>query len=69
MELTRVEPLKRLHSDGRLLTMPANIIQEWKWMAVENTLAYYDMRTITAVISFTVQAPGFFANEVRLLAF
>jgi hypothetical protein len=27
-------------------------------MAVPNSLAYYDMATITAVISFIVQAPG-----------
>jgi hypothetical protein len=27
-------------------------------MAVANTLAYYDMATITAVKSFMVQSPG-----------
>jgi hypothetical protein len=29
-------------------------------MEVANTLAYYDMATITAVKSFIVQAPGVF---------
>jgi hypothetical protein len=29
-------------------------------MAVLNTLAYYDMATITSIMSFIVQAPGQF---------
>ena len=40
------------------LGLPANIRLEWKSMEVGNTLAYYDMATITAVKSFIVQAPG-----------
>jgi len=39
------------------LGLPANIRLEWKSMEVGNTLAYYDMATITAVKSFIVQAP------------
>ncbi len=40
------------------LGLPANIRLEWKSMEVGNTLAYYDMATITAVKSFIVQGPG-----------
>jgi hypothetical protein len=38
------------------LGLPANIRLKWKSMEVGNTLAYYDMATITAVKSFIVQA-------------
>ncbi len=41
--------LMGLYSNGRFLAFPANIRLEWKWMAVTNTLAYYDTATITAV--------------------
>jgi hypothetical protein len=40
------------------LGLLANIRLEWKSMEVGNTLAYYDMATITAVKSFIVQGPG-----------
>ncbi len=43
----------RLHSNGRLLALFANIRLGWKWMEVSNNLAYYDTATITAVKSFT----------------
>ncbi len=36
-----------------------NIRQGWKLMIVENTLAYYNTATITAVKSFIVQTPDF----------
>ncbi len=42
--------------------LPPNIRLGWKWQEVANTLAYYNVATITAVKSFIVQAPG------RLLA-
>ncbi len=39
----------RLHSNGRLLALPANIRLGWKSMTVSNTLTYYDTAKITAV--------------------
>ncbi len=39
-------------------TLPAKIRQRWKWMAVANTLAFYDTATITTLKSFIIQAPG-----------
>ncbi len=51
---TRVEFLLRHHSNVKLLALPTNIRQE---MEMVNTLAYYDMATITKVKSFIVQAP------------
>jgi hypothetical protein len=50
-----VEHLTKLHSNGRLLALPANIRLRWKLMAVANTLAYYITATITAVKNFIVQ--------------
>ncbi len=47
----------RLHSIGKILTMPTNIRFGWKRMEVGNTLAYYTTATITAVKSFILQAP------------
>ncbi len=38
-------------------------------MEVANTLAYYDMATITAVKSFIVQAPGLQKELVNLLQY
>ncbi len=55
---TRVKPLKGPHANGKLLGLTENIKLEWKWMAVANTLAYYDTATITAVKSIIVQASG-----------
>ncbi len=46
-----------LNRNGKLLALPANIRQEWKWMEVANTVAYCDTVTITTVISFIVHAP------------
>jgi hypothetical protein len=37
--------------------LASNIIIEWKQMEVTNTLAYYDMSTITSINSFIVQDP------------
>jgi hypothetical protein len=53
-----VEHLTKLHFNGRLLALPANIRLRWKLMAVACTLAYYVTATITAVKSFIVKAPG-----------
>jgi hypothetical protein len=47
-----VEPLTALHSNGRLVTLPTNMV------AVTNTLAYDDMELITGVKSFMLQYPG-----------
>jgi hypothetical protein len=47
-----------LHCSGRLLPLPTNIRLKFKRMALTNTLAYYEMATITSVKSFMVQAPG-----------
>jgi hypothetical protein len=38
--------------------LAANIRVRWKGLIVENTLAYYDAKLITAVERFKVQAPG-----------
>jgi hypothetical protein len=48
------EPLRRLHSQGRLLTFPENIRLEWKWIAITNGLAYNDEILITSVKSVIV---------------
>ncbi len=47
------------------MAVPTNISLEFKWMEVENTLAYYDTATITAVKSFIVQASG--ACTIKLI--
>ncbi len=51
-----MEHLTELHSNSRLLALPANIRLEWKGMAVVNTLAYYVTATIMTVKSFIVMA-------------
>jgi hypothetical protein len=48
----------RLHYNGILLPLPANILLGVKWTGMANTLAYYDTTIITVVISFVAQAPG-----------
>ncbi len=58
LEPTKVGPLTVLYFNGRLLALPTNIRQGWKWLEVANALAYYDTATITAVKSFIVQVPG-----------
>ncbi len=50
-----MEPLKGLFSKGRLIAFPANIRLGLKWMGLANTVAYYEMVTITAVKSFIAQ--------------
>ncbi len=47
-----------LHSNFKLLALPANIRLESKGKALANTPAYYAIATITAVKTFKVQAPG-----------
>jgi hypothetical protein len=39
---TRVEPLMRLHSEGRLQALPVNIKLGWKQLMVKNTLSYHE---------------------------
>jgi hypothetical protein len=51
----------RLHS-GKAPASPANIWQRWRRMAVENTLAYYNIAAIMTVKSFIVHAPGKLVN-------
>ena len=46
-----------LRSNGRLLSLPANIKLEWKRLTVTNTLAYYDTELIMTVKMFTLQGP------------
>jgi hypothetical protein len=55
---TKVEPLMELYSNGQLLALITYI------MAVANTLAYYDLATITAVKCFTVEAPEAFTINI-----
>jgi hypothetical protein len=64
-----VEPLARLHSNGRLLAAkPTNIRLGWKLIAVANTLAYYDMITITTEKSFIIRAPALLRLEQSLVS-
>ncbi len=44
------------HSNGRLLALLTNIRLGWKCMATASTLICYNMKTITAVKRFIVQA-------------
>ncbi len=44
---------------GQAPALPANIRLGWKGLPETNTLAYLKNPQITAVKSFTVQAPGF----------
>ncbi len=55
---TRVKPLARLHSNGRLLALPTSIGLWWKRMEVTNTLAFYYTNTFTVVKSFIAQVLG-----------
>jgi len=48
----------RLHSNDRLLAMPAKIRLGCRRPSVKNTLAYRSAGLITPVKSFTVLAPG-----------
>ncbi len=52
-----MELLMAQQSNDKLLALLINTVLEWKWMAVANTLAYYDSPTIAAVKSFMIQAP------------
>ncbi len=60
----RAEYCKRLHFCRSALL--ANNRLGWKWMAVPNTLAYHDTATISAVISFLVQANDSSAKKLLL---
>ncbi len=46
-----------LHSNGRLLVLPANIRPGQKGMAVAKTQAYYNTETITAEKKFYSTGP------------
>ncbi len=48
----------KLNSNGILLVWPTNIRLGWELMEVANTLAQYNMATITAVKRFKGQTPG-----------
>jgi len=50
-----VEQNTGLHSNGRLLSLPANIRIGWQWKEVANPLAFYTTATIRAVKCFIVQ--------------
>jgi hypothetical protein len=54
--LPELIPYRTLHCNGKLIALPANIKMGWKWMAVSNTIAYYNTGTITATKSFIVLA-------------
>jgi hypothetical protein len=68
LEPTRVEPLERLHFNGSLLAKPKNIRLGWKLVAMANTLAYYDMITITTEKSFIIRAPALLRLEQSLVS-
>jgi hypothetical protein len=36
----QLQPLLGLHSTIKLVALPANVILEWRWLAVTNTLTY-----------------------------
>ena len=42
LEPTKVEPITRLHSNGRLTALSINIRLGWKGMAMANIIVYYD---------------------------
>ncbi len=58
LEPTTALPHMGLHSNGRLLALPANVRLGWKGRPFTNTLAYYNIATITTVKSFIAQTPG-----------
>jgi hypothetical protein len=45
------------HSNGRLLTSPANIRERWKYMALTNSPAYCNGAKIMAVKNYST-GPG-----------
>jgi hypothetical protein len=47
-----------LHSNGRLLSLPANIREGCKCLALTNTPAYCNTATIMAAKSFIVKGPA-----------
>jgi hypothetical protein len=51
-----MEPLRGFLSKGRLLDLRAIIRLEWKKSTVKNTLAFYDVKFVTAVNCFIIQA-------------
>ncbi len=51
-------------SAARGSTRVGSRLLEWKWGALTNTLAYYDMELITTVKSFKIQGPG--ANTYQI---
>jgi len=51
--------LTGLQFQGRLLVVIANIRLGSKWLAVTNTLVYYDTESITVGKSFRLQALGY----------
>jgi hypothetical protein len=53
----KMEWEREVHSNSRLLALPANIKLGWKRMSVVNALAYYIPATITTVKSFILQGP------------
>jgi hypothetical protein len=52
-----MEPIMENHRNGRLVTLHTNIRLGRKRMGEANTLAYYDMTTITALKRFIVMFP------------
>jgi hypothetical protein len=54
LDLTRVEPLTGLHSNGRLLALPANVRIRWKLIAASNNIAYNNTATITVKKHFII---------------
>ncbi len=41
-----------IHYNDKLLVLSTNISIGWKWLKVENTIAYYDTAKINGVKSF-----------------
>jgi hypothetical protein len=66
-EPTQKKPQTGLHCKGRLIFLPVNIRLGWKWQTVKNTLAYYDVESITTVESFLVLAKGEKEHRRRLI--
>jgi hypothetical protein len=55
----QMEPFMGLHSNVKLLAIPKTWERlRWKWMAVANTLAYYNKATFASVKSLIAQPPG-----------
>ncbi len=62
LEPTRVEPLRRLHLNGLASSLATDIRLRWKKMSLANTLAYYEIATITTTENYSKGPRGHATN-------